>query len=389
MKILIISHKESWPDRASPSGFSTVGGFPFQMQAIASLFDETRLLITHPGIPAPGGLIPLQGKALNVQTVPTPRGGRWHKLNLLPWALRHLPKIWRAVAQADAIHAAVPGDVGSIGLMVALLQRKPLFVRHCGTWGEPVTISDRLLLWLLERIAGGRNVVLATGGAGHPPSSRNPNITWIFSTTLSQRELDGLPLVQPWLPGEPLRLVTVCRLAEGKNVQAILHALRAIRAKIPDARLDVLGDGEYRPALEKLAADLHLSGAVTFHGNVSHAAVMENLSRSHLFVFPTRVKEGFPKAVLEALACGVPVLAPRVSVIPQLLKNGSGRLLAATDAPAVAGAVLELLAAPNGLAGMGALARQAAHTYTLEAWGEAIGERLRAAWGPLVEGGSA
>jgi hypothetical protein len=386
MNLLFVSHKESWPDPHSPSGFATNGGFPYQIQRVSQLFDQTLVLITQPDIPAPNGLIPLQGHAMTVKTLPTPSGGRWHKLKLIPWVLKNIAAIWQETARADAVHAAVPGDVGSIGLVVALLQGKRLYVRHCGTYGEPVTKSDHILLWLLERIASKTRVVFATGGSDRPPSKKNPHISWIFSTTLTQTELDQTPSASPWTPGGPLRLVTVGRLAEGKNMQATIRALARVKQTIPGARLDVLGDGEYRPALEKLTGELGLKDSIAFHGNVNHEMVLNILSQSHLFVFPTRVKEGFPKAVLEALACGLPVIATRVSVIPQLLQNGSGLLLDDTDAPAVADAILQLTAQPERLAEMGRLAREAAQGYTLEAWGEAIGQRLRAAWGPLKEG---
>jgi glycosyltransferase involved in cell wall biosynthesis len=355
------------------------------MQAISQLFESTKLLITQPPTPPPDGLIPLHGKALSVQTLPTPGAGIFHKLRLFPWVVKHLPRIWREVARADAVHAAVPGDVGTIGMLVALLQRKRLFVRHCGTFGEPVTLSDRLLLWILERIAGGRNVVMATGGAELPPSRRNPNISWIFATTLSRCEIDEAPRAPAWQPGEALRLVTVGRLAASKNLTALLGAVPAIQAARTECiLLDIVGDGEERRNLEAQARALGLEGSVTFHGNVDHAGVLRILSGAHLFVFPTRVKEGFPKALLEALACGLPVIATGVSVIPQLLRNGSGLLLREPGEEAVARAVLEVLSQPVHFRRMKSLARQAAQGYSLEAWGEAIGRRLQSAWGRLA-----
>jgi glycosyltransferase involved in cell wall biosynthesis len=386
VNLLVVSHKECWREPASPTGWASNGGFSFQMQAIAALFDQTRLLITSPGGRAPEGLNPLRGPGLSVEVLPTPRGGVFHKLRLIPWAVRHLPAVWRAVAQTDAVHAAVPGDVGSIGLVVALLQGKRLFVRHCGTWGEPVTISDRLLLWLLERIAGGRRVVLATGGNAAAPSRRNAHIAWIFSTTLRAAELADLPPAQPWTPGATVRLVYAGRLAPEKNVAAIIGALPLLAGAFPAVHLEVAGSGAALPDLQAQARALGVAGQVTFHGNLSHAEVLEVLARGHLFVFPTQVKEGFPKAVLEALACGLPVIATRISVIPHLLRHGAGLLLDETSAPAVAQAVRGMLAAPEKLAEMSRLARAAAQGYTLEAWGEEIGSHLSRAWGALKEG---
>ena len=383
MNIIVISHKETWPDPTSPCGYSTVGGFPFQMQAISNLFGQTTLMLPIRSTPLPVGAIPLTGHNLRVIPLAEPTGLGWRrKLSMIPWIARHVALLWREIAHADSVHTPVGSDIGTIGLFIALLQRKPLFIRHCGTWGKPASWLDRVLQRFLEFIAGGRIVVLATGGADTPPSRRNPNIDWIFSTTLTQAELERTPTVRSWLPETPLRLITVGRLSQAKNVDAILRALPEICQSLPDTHLDILGEGEYRPILEEIAAQLGLADLVTFHGNVSHEEVMNTLLQAHLFVFPT-LREGFPKAVLEALACGLPVMAGRISVIPQLLRNGCGMLMNSTSASDVARAVTSITSDPAQLAQMGTLARQSAQGYTLEAWGETIGTKLRLAWGPL------
>ncbi len=184
--------------------------------------------------PPPSGLLPLAGHNLTVRTLPEPAGTDLRrKLALLTWLPRYLPVLWQAIRQAEAVHAPVPGDIGLIGILLALAQRKPLFVRHCGTWDEPVTAADRFLLWLLERIAGGRNVVLATGGSDRPPSAKNPHIEWIFSSSLTEAELLSLPTARAWEPPATLHLVTVGRLSQGKNIQAIIQSLPAIQFLLP------------------------------------------------------------------------------------------------------------------------------------------------------------
>ncbi|MEW6716811.1 MAG: glycosyltransferase family 4 protein [Chloroflexota bacterium] len=362
------------------------------MQAISELFDQTTLILPLRTTLPPSGASLLTGHNLHIHSLPEPSSHDLRrKLALLTWLPRHLPRIWNEVKQADAVHAPVPGDIGVIGILVALLQRKPLFVRHCGTWAEPVTLADHLLLWLLERIAGGRNVVLATGGGDTPPSQKNPNIHWIFSTALTEQELASIPPAQPWRPGQPLRLVTVGRLTAEKNVASVIRALPILRnSSLPggeglgvrDISLHILGDGEARASLEALAAELGIVDQVTFHGNVPHDEVLGILSQSHLFVFPTRVKEGFPKAVLEALAVGLPVIATNVSVIPHLIKD-SGCVLPDTTPKAVAQAILSLIENPENVREMAQNARVTAQQYTLERWRDEIGAHLEAAWGPL------
>jgi len=328
-------------------------------------------------------VLPISGHNLSVFGIPEPKGKDLRrKISLLAWLPFHLPIIWREIRRADAVHAPIPGDIGLIGLLIALTQRKPLFVRHCGTWGNRTTQADRFIDWLLPRIAGGRNVVLATGGGDIHPSSDNPNISWIFSTTMTEAELIAIPETYPWRHGESLRLVTVSRMSASKNTQAIIRALPRILAQYPDTCLDVVGDGDARPDLEALAAGLGVASQVVFHGNVHHDDVLRILSQSHLFVFPTRVKEGFPKAILEALACGLPVIGTNVSVIPYLISD-SGYVLPNTEPDTVANAVLELIADEQQMADMAVTARQTAKNFTLEAWRDNIGSHLEAAWGPL------
>jgi glycosyltransferase involved in cell wall biosynthesis len=382
MKLLVISHKECWSDPSSPSGYSTVGGFPLQMAAISRLFDEACVIATLSRTERPSGTTPICGHCLRVHPLPVPPGQDLRrKLALITWVPRHLVTMWRAAKKADAVHTPVPGDVGLIGILVALAQGKPLFVRHCGTWGEPRTAADLFLFWLLERIAGGRNVVLATGGGERLPSEKNPAIGWIHSTTLSEADLEAIPPPKPWRRGQPLKLVTVGRLSPNKNTQASIRALAQIQTVYADTTLDVVGGGLCMAELQQLTAQLDMDHAVTFHGNVSHERVLEILQRGHLFLFPTQVREGFPKAVLEAMACGLPVVATSVSVLPHLIGDTRGVLLAEPIPEAVAEAVLDLIEDEEKLAAMGREARKIAGKYTLEAWQEIIAERLRESWG--------
>ncbi len=385
MRLLVVSHKECWNELRG-SGFVTVGGFPRQMLAISALFSETRLMISLRGSRLPAGAQELRGRHLVVDPLPEPPGrGTIRKLALLWWVPRHLRRLWRAVRRADAVHALVPGDVGLIGLLIALVQRKPLWVRHCGTWDNRATAADRFLARLLPRIAGGRVVVMATGGGQAPPCPANPAVRWIFSTALWRDEIAGLAPARPWRPDETLRLVQVGRLTAGKNAASAIRALPLIHGSYPQAHLDILGGGPLWTELRELAAGLGLGSCVTLHGNVDHDRVLARLLRCHLFLFPTRVAEGFPKAVLEAMACGLPVLVPEVSVLPELVAAGGGRVLEDTGPETLARAVLDLCAAPERLAGMAREARRSAQKYSLEEWQQLIRRRLERAWGqPLV-----
>lgn len=403
MHLAVLSLKPCWEDPASPTGLATDGGFPYQMAALAELFDRTTVIVPRRPGPAPPGLRALTGTGLDVRTFPEPPGQDLRrKLSLLlrlPWLL---PKLWRWVGEADAVHAVVPGDIGVLGIPLALLRRRRLFVRHCGTWpihGSKTiqaTATDRVLHRLLLSLArrswkpGRAPVILATGGGENDPvpsRAGRAGVSWIFSTTLRSAELER-PEKPFWRPeaGEPLRLITAGRLTRGKNAAAVVRAVQKLRNENVDVVLDILGHGPERQALETLAKTNNDDGAISFHGNKSHQEVLEHLDRAHVMVFPTRVTEGFPKAVLEAMACGTLVLAPRVSVLPLLLAE-SGVLLDGTDPETVATALRRVVEGPGTAAALAANGRQTARRYTLEAWRDAIGERLTGAWGTLREDG--
>ncbi|MDZ7831100.1 MAG: glycosyltransferase family 4 protein [Desulfobacterales bacterium] len=388
MNLLMISHKEMWADPDDPGRYVTVGGFPYHLRACAELFDSSCLIATLRSAKPISGVQPLSGRGLRrIIALPEPAGKNTsRKIAMLYWLPLYLPVIWKSIRRADAVHALVPGDVGMIGLLLALMQRKALFVRHCGTWGKPKTIADHFLLWLLERIAGGRNVVMATGGGAISPSERNLHIKWIHSTTLTRDELDQIPKKRAWKPGMPLHLVTVGRVTNEKNMIATIRALPDILKHYSNTILHIVGDGPALGYLKSEAAVLKVSKNVKFHGNVSHDRVMEILHQGHLFLFPTLVKEGFPKAVLEALACGLPVIATAVSVLPHLIAQRNGIVLDNPTPEALSDAVNRIISEPEQFYAMVQSAQETSREFTLEKWQSIIADRLKAAWGQPLRG---
>ncbi len=380
MKLLVISYKPCFLAAAHSRQYVASGGFPLQMETLAELFDETRLVIVERREARPSGAVEIRGRGVAVDPLPEPRGSGWsRKFRLIPWSIRHVGRLWREVASAEAVHCLVPGDIGFLGLIFCLLQQKRVFVRHCGTWGVRDTLANRFLHRVLVKAAGGRVVVMATGGGDEPPEPSNRAVTWIFSTSLSESELEGLT-DQPTARQGSTRLVTVGRLSRGKNTRACIAAMPQILETIPDCTLEVIGEGPEEERLRKLATSLGVAQAVRFRGGLPHEEVLCHLQRSHLFLFPTQVAEGFPKAVLEAMACGLPVIAPSVSVLPSLLGDERGVVLDHTKAEDVAAAVLDLAQDRQRLAEMGGKARAAARQYSLERWRDLIRERLETAW---------
>ena len=383
MKLLVVSHKPCWPCSNSQTGFATDGGFPFQMRALSELFETTTLIVPCSPAYDKNGEVPLTGHNLSIAPVTSPYGRRVWRKTLFPfWILRNSFTIIRELLRADAVHTPIPGDIGTIGMMLAFVLHKPLIVRHCGNWFVQRTAAERFWKWIMERFAGGTNIMLATGGAAEAPSQRNKAIRWIFSTTLTERELKECNTSRTKMPKGQPRLIIVCRQEKEKGTGAIIESLPLILKDFPGAMLDVVGDGGALAQFKRLADSLGVSDRIIFHGKVDHSKVIRLLKQADLFCYPTAASEGFPKVVLEAMACGLPVLTTRVSVLPSLIEGG-GLLIDEVSSARVAQAVFKSLSDRDLYCSMSRKAIETAREYSLERWRDTIGDLLRSAWGPL------
>lgn len=383
MKLLVVSYKTAWPASSSPSGYATDGGFPFQMKALSELFDATTLLIPCDEQARQPGEGPLTGHNLSVVPLTPPAGkGAWRKIIFPFWLLRNSVTMLREILRADAVHTPIPGDIGTIGMLLAFALRKPLFVRYCGNWMAQATIAEYFWKRFMETFAGGKIICLATGQHPAPPS-RNPALKWIFATTMTEEELNHCATERDNNTRSSPRLVIACRQEKEKGTDVVIGSLTLLQHELPEIRLEVVGGGGALEAFRQTAAALSLNGQVTFHGQVAHDRVIELLRAADLFCFPTTSSEGFPKAALEAMACGLPVVTTNVSALPELVKHGGGVLIDEVTPRAVADAVRVCWNDAGRYRSMSRQATLTARKYSLEAWRDTIGALLRSAWGPL------
>jgi glycosyltransferase involved in cell wall biosynthesis len=103
-------------------------------------------------------------------------------------------------------------------------------------------------------------------------------------------------------------IVHLGRLRRYKSAEVVLRAMTRIRERIPGVKLAIIGDGPHREALEREARRLGVSDSVAFLGFLRDEALVEYLNRAHLLVNPSP-KEGWGLTVVEANACGLPVVA--------------------------------------------------------------------------------
>ncbi|HKD99740.1 MAG TPA: N-acetyl-alpha-D-glucosaminyl L-malate synthase BshA [Planctomycetota bacterium] len=143
--------------------------------------------------------------------------------------------------------------------------------------------------------------------------------------------------------GDPVRLVHASNFREVKRPLDLIRIFALVNAAVP-CRLSLLGDGPERPAALDLARDLGVHDRIDFFGPVQAPADL--LARSDLFLLPSEL-ESFGLSALEALACGVPVIASRVGGLPEVVDDGSsGYLRPVGDVEGMAAGAIELLRDP-------------------------------------------
>jgi len=169
--------------------------------------------------------------------------------------------------------------------------------------------------------------------------------------------------------GEGRWLVTVARLEKHKGIDTVLEALPTIAERAPDVRYAVAGGGPERESLERLAHKLGVADRVRFLGQVSERDLPALYNLATVYVGASRRAErigveGFGIALVEASACGVPVVAGNSGGVPDAVRDGeTGFLVPPEESAALVEAVCRLLDDPVLARRLGAAGRRAVETY--------------------------
>jgi glycosyltransferase involved in cell wall biosynthesis len=140
-------------------------------------------------------------------------------------------------------------------------------------------------------------------------------------------------------------VMTVGPFKQQKNLKDFLRAAKAVKEKVAECRFLVVGDGELRPELEALIAELHLGDAVQLPG--WRRDVGELLAASDVFCL-TSLWEGLPRSILEAMCTGLAVVANAVDGTREIVQDGvSGYLVTPYDTARMADLIVRLLGKPD------------------------------------------
>jgi glycosyltransferase involved in cell wall biosynthesis len=273
-----------------------------------------------------------------------------------PWhdvlGLVELVRLMRSV-RPHIVHAN-SSKAGILGRIAAGLTRVPvrIFTAHGWAFNATTGVGAVAYRWA-ERLV--RPLTTATvcvseseRAAGVAARTCDPKTTVVIRSGI---DAVGRPVASP-LRADP-RIVAVGRLQAPKDPVTLVRAL----AKLPGGRFEALlvGDGPDRPAVEAELRRLELEGVVELAGEREDVA--EILAGSDIFVLASR-SEAFPLTVLEAMAAGLPVVAPRVGGLGELVVEGeTGLLVAPGDPAALASAIVRLVDDPELRARLGGAGR--------------------------------
>lgn len=147
---------------------------------------------------------------------------------------------------------------------------------------------------------------------------------------------------------DPLRIVCAGRLVETKGFDLAISALSLLLPDHPRARLQLIGDGPARPALETLAGRLGIRDAVEFAGWVDPDHVYEHLDRASMVLIPSRSPETLCQVAIQASWMARPIVATRIGGLPEVVVHErTGLLVGLNDCSALVEAVDRLSRSPR------------------------------------------
>ncbi len=130
-----------------------------------------------------------------------------------------------------------------------------------------------------------------------------------------------------YVSGGIICVVTVCRLIEKKGLTVAIRAMANIIKEFPNVRYAIVGSGELRADLKRLIKKLGVQNKIKLIGKRSQKGVVNILGKAHIFIHPSVTAkngdgEGIPRALKEAMSCGLPVIATWHNGIPEVVDEG-------------------------------------------------------------------
>lgn len=270
------------------------------------------------------------------------------------------------VASDDVVFVRLPEVVGTL-LAIKAIQKRSKFVvnvvaepyAYAGKFGPLSSVASRALTMFYSLIACRANAAVyvteSTLQAMLP--YRGPGRTYSVSNVRVPIDALATEIKDQCHRSKFLMVSTGTMNSNVKGFDSLIRSLAIMRSRNVPAWLRVIGDGDSRAQLDDLASELGVGDFVQFCGYIGDTdAVRTLLSESSLFILASR-QEGLPRAMIEAMACGIPAIGSAVGGIPELVPEEY--LFEPGDPDAIAKVVSRLHSNPDQM--MQLAERQLAH----------------------------
>jgi glycosyltransferase involved in cell wall biosynthesis len=246
----------------------------------------------------------------------------------------------------DIIHTHAY-SAGTIGRMSAFLAGVPVIISHnqniYNYYNKYYHFVERLLSYITDGIICVSDVVKKF--ANETQGIDTKKLVTIYNgienvRSVSGKETSGLRK-ELGIPVNYSVIGTIAQFSEKKGLGYLIRSASILLKLRKDVNFLLVGDGTIMGELKQLCHNLKIGENVIFAGE--RGDIPEMLSLIDIFVLPS-IREGLPLAILEAMACGKPVIATNVGGVPEVIKNGiNGILVQPKDPDALHNAMKELL----------------------------------------------
>lgn len=378
-RLLVVSHVSHYRDQASIYAY---GPYVREMNAWCDLFPE--VVIAAPCRRGRGAGDALAFSRENVRMFPIPPSGgetvraKIVQMFLLPWIVLRL---CIAMAKADAIHVRCPGNLGLLGVVLGPLFSKLLIAKYAGQWSgySEEARSVRLQRWLLAS-RWWRGIVTVYGRWPNQPDHVVP-----FFTSVMTREqvVRAKKIASMDKPLEPLSIVFVGRLSKAKNVDQLIEAVALLAKQGIDLRCRIVGQGAEEESLHQLATRHGLDDRIEFAGGVEYDRVFDFHEQAHVLVLASET-EGWPKAIAEAMACGLVCIGTNRGLVPWMLSEGRGFTVEPGDAGGLSEILRQLAIDVEERHRVSRRAAEFGQRYSLDSLREALAALMSDRWGVTI-----
>ncbi len=248
------------------------------------------------------------------------------------------------------LHAHFAHSPTSVAMFTSILSGLPFsFTAHA----KDIYTSDRRQL--MEKISKAELVITCTGYnrrylATLAPRSASKIHSVYHGIDVSLFSTNGNRSSHRDRAETAVNILTVARLTAKKGLPTVYRAIAILRDQGVAVRHTLIGDGDDKADIISLIRKLDLTGITRLLGTLPHEKVLEQYRRTDLFVLgceqaPNGDMDGIPNVFVESMAMGIPVIATRVSAIPELVEHEkTGLLIEPGDPAAMARAIQRILA---------------------------------------------